>query len=164
MQWVQFTGALSMAAHLTGLIMRPSENWPRLAVAGGLYAASLWIFWWTACTTRSPRLAIAFSPHMPDQIVQTGPFRWVRHPFYLSYMLAWLAGGVGVAWPWAWLALPIMGAQYLHAIRHEERQFLAGPLAEDYREYITKVGMLMPRVDGHSLAKPQLQKWGTREC
>jgi len=70
----------------------------------------------------------------------------VRHPLYLAYLLAWLAGGIGIGAWWAWIVLPTMGAQYFRAISHEERQFLTGPLPADYHAYRSRTGMLFPRL------------------
>lgn len=140
------TGGASIAGHLSGLLLVPANSRFRLMAAGGLYATALVVFWWSLRTSWQRRLAVAFSSVPSEHILQTGPYRWVRHPIYLAYLLAWLAGGIGIGSWWAWIVLPTMGAQYLRAISHEERQFLTGPLAADYHAYRSRTGMLFPRL------------------
>ena len=69
--------------------------------AGGPYALAMMagavgLFWWAVKTTRERRLKGAFAQDQPQLLHKTGPYRFVRHPFYLSYMLCW----VGTNWPW----------------------------------------------------------------
>jgi protein-S-isoprenylcysteine O-methyltransferase Ste14 len=144
MRLVAATGLASMAGHLTGLVFIPSASGSRLVMAVLLYAASLGLFWWALWTAWKSRLAIAFSESASSFLLQHGPYRYVRHPIYAAYLLAWLAGACAVdAW-WAWLPLVVMSAQYLTAIRFEERQFLNGPMSREYQEYQRKTGMLAP--------------------
>jgi protein-S-isoprenylcysteine O-methyltransferase Ste14 len=141
-----FVLARVVLVQMLGLVLLPAHSRFRLVVAGGLYATALIIFWWSLRTSWQRRLAVAFSPVVSEHLVQTGPYRWVRHPIYLAYLLAWLAGGIGIGTWWAWIVLPTMGAQYLHAISYEENQFLTGPLAADYHAYRSRTGMLFPRL------------------
>jgi protein-S-isoprenylcysteine O-methyltransferase Ste14 len=136
------TTLLPSLGHLSGLWLLPANNRFRLLAAGGLDATALVVFWWSLRTSRQRRLAVAFSSVPSEHLVQTGPHRWVRHPIYL----AWLAGGIGIGSWWAWIVLPTMGAQYLRAISHEERQFLTGSLAADYHADRSRTGVLFPRI------------------
>jgi protein-S-isoprenylcysteine O-methyltransferase Ste14 len=36
-------------------------------------------------------LFIAWNYHVPDQVIDTGPYAHIRHPIYLSYLFAFLA-------------------------------------------------------------------------
>jgi protein-S-isoprenylcysteine O-methyltransferase Ste14 len=75
----------------------------------------------------------------------TGPYRYVRHPFYLNYMLAFL--GVAVAFP----SLKVVGVCALdiglsvYMAIDDERMLLASPIAVNYRVYRGRVGMFVPR-------------------
>lgn len=114
----------------------------RLYVAAGLYTAALALFWWSIVTAKS--LDFAFSEHV-GSIVITGPFGLVRHPFYVSYMMAW----VGSAWlfnhPVLWLTAGYLGAFYVLSAQKEERLILKSEQAERYRCYQQQVGMFLPR-------------------
>jgi len=63
-----------------------------IGAAIGFYAASTALFWWAIRTHRKKPLAIAFTEHVPEHVVSEGPHRFVRHPFYTSYLLAWMGG------------------------------------------------------------------------
>lgn len=119
---------------------------PALAWGGvACFAAAQGLFWWALATHgRRRRPAFAFVPVAPACLVRGGPYRLVRHPIYTAYLLAWLAGAVAVGLPWLLLAVVLMGALYYRAARQEERSFLAGPLAPQYREYHQRTGMFLP--------------------
>ena len=53
-------------------------------------------------------------------------------------------GGANNAW-WLLGTVALMGVLYYRAARQEEESFLAGALAEQYRDYQTKTGMFLPR-------------------
>ena len=82
----------------------------------------------------------------PRSRLRTGPFRFVRHPLYLAYSLAWLA--VPVAMNSALLGLTAAGliACYAASAVEEERRLLASPLGAEYREYMKSTRRLVPFV------------------
>ena len=130
------------------LIMTKSRPVGRAADHAGtvLLLASLALFWSSIHVNRDQPLSLSFSTDQPDHLITRGPYRLIRHPFYLSYLLAWSAAPV-VTKRW-WLAVgPLtMAALYRRAARFEEAKFLASPLAECYREYQTRTGMFVPTV------------------
>jgi protein-S-isoprenylcysteine O-methyltransferase Ste14 len=75
--------------------------------------------------------------------VEVGPYRHFRHPFYLSYLLAFAAValamrsplGVGVA-----LANVVL---FVVMALHDERGLARSPLAADYAAYRRRVGVLL---------------------
>jgi len=116
-------------AHLTAFLMS---------------VASLCLFWWTVAVTRSCPPTLAFTLDTPVHIHTEGPYAYVRHPFYSSYVLFWissaLAGGDLVAF-----ALPVvMAVLYCVAARREEQKFAVSDLAASYARYREKTGMLIP--------------------
>ncbi|MGI9076533.1 MAG: methyltransferase family protein [Gemmatimonadaceae bacterium] len=114
-------------------------------LGGGLYLLASALFSWTAQSVRGRNFRLAYVCCAPSAIFRGGPYRWVRHPFYLSYMLAWVAAVVALA-DWRLLLTPaIMGGFYLVAAYREERQMLHGPAAEEYPEYRRHAGVLLPR-------------------
>jgi protein-S-isoprenylcysteine O-methyltransferase Ste14 len=73
-----------------------------------------------------------------------GPYRWIRHPFYLSYSIAWFAGVVALADRRLLLTPLVMLGFYAAAAYREERQMLRGPAAAEYRAYRRQAGVLIP--------------------
>lgn len=51
-----------------------------------------------AVKRRPPHLAFADGP--PDSLVDGGPYRYIRHPFYTAYIVVWFAGVVATANGW----------------------------------------------------------------
>lgn len=111
-----------------------------------LYVMSLALFWWAVSATKAHRLSLAFASAQSSRIIVHGPYRWIRHPFYASYLLYWLAG-VLTSWQWELLLTVIlMGGLYGKAAVREERAFLLGDQAETYRHYMARTGRLFPKV------------------
>jgi protein-S-isoprenylcysteine O-methyltransferase Ste14 len=70
-------------------------------------------------------------------------YKWVRHPLYLGFFIAfWATPDMTVG---HLLLAAGMSAYMLIAIRHEERD-LVGLFGKDYESYREEVGMLTPRL------------------
>jgi len=146
MRLVQAFGLVFMLVHLTALSIWFHRTWPTATPAIGLYAASLCLFWWAIRTLRARRLTIAFSRDPPQHLVTGGPYRWIRHPLYTSYAIAWSAGILAtLAW-WLVPSFLIMGAIYWCAARQEERKFALSDLSVAYECYSGRTGMFLPRL------------------
>lgn len=137
--------ALSMAAHGIALVhfYRPAPAGYALAMP--LYAISLAMFWWCVRVNRAQPLSLAFSQDRPDHIVMQGPYAAIRHPFYASYMLCWIAGVLASGqWPLV-ATVVLMGWIYHRAALLEEAKFASSALAEPYRRYALQTGRYLPR-------------------
>jgi len=69
-------------------------------------------------------------------VIQTGPYKWVRHPSYTGAMLMFV--GIGVALTnWLSVALLLTGAivSYGYRVKVEERALLS-EIGEPYAEYM----------------------------
>jgi protein-S-isoprenylcysteine O-methyltransferase Ste14 len=80
-------------------------------------------------------------------LVTTGPYRWVRHPFYDAVGLAVLANSLTAA---NWFLFLTGGLAFILMIvraRTEERHLLAR-FGDAYRAYVERTGRLVPRVGG----------------
>jgi protein-S-isoprenylcysteine O-methyltransferase Ste14 len=121
---------------------RAGMFWP---VAEVLFAMSLGIFAWAIQASRRTPPTLAFDDDRPFFLLLDGPYRHVRHPFYLSYMLFW--AGTALASPGlaSWAAPVAMLAVYAEAAAREERKFAASDLARAYAAYRDRTGMFLPR-------------------
>lgn len=84
------------------------------------------------------------------RIVETGPFRWVRHPIYVSLLIDVL-GGVMILQSWAALLVFVLGyfPIVMWRLQREERAMLDN-LGAEYRDYISRVPALIPKLSRKS--------------
>lgn len=143
---IQVIGGFFTLAHLVALLQPDGAQGLLAVVALLLYGSSFALFWACVRVNRAQPFSLAFSKDRPERLMSRGPYRYVRHPFYASYSLGWLAGIAASAQPWLWLSLLVMGAIYYHAAVTEERKFAASELATAYRDYRRRTGMFIPRL------------------
>jgi protein-S-isoprenylcysteine O-methyltransferase Ste14 len=107
--------------------------------------ASLALYEWARHTIWGRRFGIALGDHVPESLCDAGPYRYVRHPIYLSYMLAFLAMLIALPhWATALSFLVNLGVFVLVA-RSDERVIAGSGLAVDYAAYRDRTGMFLPR-------------------
>ena len=146
--------------HLFAILYSSSLSAERSLVGSFLYLASGALFWWAIRTSSRHPLSAAFSPDLPVHIVRNGPYRWVRHPLYTSYIVMWLAGWVVAAYWWLIPTVLMMVVIYFMASSAEEEKFLRTPLAEAYQQYRLHTGRFLPnpvKLLSHATAPPEAQ-------
>jgi protein-S-isoprenylcysteine O-methyltransferase len=87
---------------------------------------------------------VSVAPRQP--VIDTGPYRWIRHPAYLGSLLMFTGAGLTFAHPLALVLLigpPV--AVFLHRIRIEEA-LLAKKLGKPYQDYMARTKRLVPFV------------------
>jgi protein-S-isoprenylcysteine O-methyltransferase Ste14 len=144
MGFIVISGAVFAVLHLVA-ILRATDvpaglMW--LGICG--YILSLCLYWWAIRVNRSRPLSAAFSEDLPVHLNNRGPYRFVRHPFYCSYLLSWTAGVLASAQWWLALTVLVMIFVYVKAAEQEEDKFARSSLADRYREYQEETGMLLP--------------------
>jgi protein-S-isoprenylcysteine O-methyltransferase Ste14 len=78
-------------------------------------------------------------------LVTTGPYRYVRHPFYLSFALAVVGGSLAMA-NWFILLAGALPLGFLVARTRIEEAKLAERFGAEYEEYRRRVGRFVPRL------------------
>lgn len=139
-------GLLLALAHLAGTFVLTPRSDDFAAAGTVMYTICVALFLSAMEAARGTRMQRAFIDHpLPDQLITTGPYQWVRHPFYLGYIIGALAPAVAIQNVWiALISVGMIGIVVVAAVR-EERVWLAGPRADAYREYRARVGMFLPR-------------------
>ena len=144
----RLVSALSVAgavgfAFLAGTTTLPTS---RLWLAAALFAVSGLVFALAIKASRSQVFNGVFSPTQARDIVRSGPFAYIRHPFYTSYLLYWLSCAVLTLHPALLALLVVMAVVYTVAARREEAIFLGSAMARDYAAYQRQAGMFWPRL------------------
>ncbi|MCB0413733.1 MAG: hypothetical protein KDD50_05335, partial [Bdellovibrionales bacterium] len=62
---------------------------PNLYMVFPFQALATLVFWKTTLFTKKNKLSLAFSKDLPEMIYKTGPYSFLRHPFYFSYLLCY---------------------------------------------------------------------------
>jgi protein-S-isoprenylcysteine O-methyltransferase Ste14 len=128
--------------HLWVMVLLPAGA----AVGAVLMLIALALFLWAIAATRRQRLTLAFSLDVPAFVQRTGPYRWIRHPFYAAYVAFWIGCATAAPTVPVVLCAAALIALYIAAYRLEERKFLASALAVDYVEYMRQSGAFLPRL------------------
>ena len=118
-------------------------NWLRwagvvLGITGGLLLA-------VTFRTLGKNLTDTVVTRAAHTLVTRGPYRWVRHPFYLATALAIVANSLVTAnWFLALTGGISFGLLVLRTRIEEEK--LIERFGEDYKEYMKRTGQFLPRL------------------
>jgi protein-S-isoprenylcysteine O-methyltransferase Ste14 len=80
-------------------------------------------------------------------LVTTGPYRWVRHPFYGSVALSVLANSLVAANAFLFVSGSLVLALLWIRTRKEEANLVAR-FGDAYRQYASRTGRFVPRIGG----------------
>jgi len=119
------------------------SNWLRwsgvvIGITGGLLLA-------VTFKTLGKNLTDTVVTRAAHTLVTRGPYRWVRHPFYLATALAVVANTLVTAnWFLALTGGITFGLLVLRTRIEEEK--LIERFGDDYKEYMKRTGRLLPRL------------------
>jgi protein-S-isoprenylcysteine O-methyltransferase Ste14 len=133
-----------VARRVEGLAL-PGPGWWPVAVGAAVLALGLAFRAW-AVHELGRFFKFTVVVQADHRVVDTGPYRLIRHPSYTGLLMAELGLGIMLG---TWLSIPAavlppligFGAR----IRREER-VLARELGEPYREYMTRTHRLVPGI------------------
>ena len=77
-------------------------------------------------------------------LIESGPYRFVRHPVYAGYLALLLGSGVASLNVCLWLLWPVSLLGILIQAASEE-QLLGARFGGDYERYVRRIGRLIPR-------------------
>src|SRR5216110_3322720 len=152
MIWVMI--ALSIAAGIfvasspflwtAGVWMFELPAGPAVAVAAVvLFAAGLILRWW-AIVTLGRLFTVDVTIEKDHELVERGPFRWVRHPSYTGVLLAFVGWSLTL---WNWVAMAVVlvpiCVAFVRRMKVEE-EALSRALGERYVEYMKRTKRLIP--------------------
>ena len=108
--------------------------------------ASVALIFFTLGTHRIPIALWHQDNDAPKHIVTYGAYRWIRHPFYASFLLA-LFGALVFCPQWGTLVTFLQGFVILNVTAaREERRLCASQFGAEYAEYMRRTGRFWPRL------------------
>jgi protein-S-isoprenylcysteine O-methyltransferase Ste14 len=121
----------------------PLPAWLRWAGVPIGFAAACLLLWTLQSLGRN--LTDTVVTRREASLVTHGPYRWIRHPFYVAMLLAVIATSL-VAANW-FVAITGVGVFALLAVRAsaEERNLVAR-FGRDYEDYMRQTGRFLPRL------------------
>lgn len=91
------------------------------------------------------RFRLAFDHGFPIFIMMEGPYRYLRHPLYTSYMILWSGWALATYTVWSIPFVVIVLISYIVAAASEERKLSQSHFAKDYEAYRKQTGPFWPR-------------------
>jgi protein-S-isoprenylcysteine O-methyltransferase Ste14 len=146
--------ALVFMAGMVAFLVEPASiSWASIHLPGwarwcgaGLGVAAGGLLTWTF-RTLGHNLTDTVVTRRDATLVTSGPYRWVRHPFYLAFALAVIANSLLTAN--AFLAI-VGTATFLVIVARTpiEEQKLIERFGPPYVDYMRKTGRFLPRIRG----------------
>jgi protein-S-isoprenylcysteine O-methyltransferase Ste14 len=116
-----------------------------LFVAGLLLMIAGMVLRWYSIRVLGTSFTCEVATRPGQQVVEAGPYRWVRHPSYTGSLLTVLGMLLCLCNVVSLAALVVAVAGYANRIRVEERA-LAKDLGDPYRRYMRRTKRLIPFV------------------
>ncbi len=134
--------ALARNVHSAGL---SSARWPVFIAGLVIVILGIALRQWSV-RTLGQFFTVRVQVKSDQSVVDTGPYRWVRHPSYTAIIISFI--GIGVALE-NWLALAVLivvpTVGLIVRIRVEERALLDA-LGDPYRQFAAGRARLVPKV------------------
>lgn len=133
------------ALHVVALLLAGEYRLVPSVIGAALYVLSISLFLSSIEAARRVALprALIFDPR-PVVLVTHGPFRWIRHPIYVSYSLAWIAAPIALLNVWLAIQAAVWIGLYVFSARREEQLLEASELGGAYKEYKARTAALIP--------------------
>jgi len=137
-------GSRPLRAGVIGLFDFPESDWIRVA-AVGFFAAGLLVRWW-AIVTLGRFFTVDVVIEKDHDLVERGPFRFVRHPSYTGVLLAFL-GWAMTLWNCGAMAVVLVPIFIAFVRRMSvEEEALRSALGERYADYMKRTKRLVPGI------------------
>jgi protein-S-isoprenylcysteine O-methyltransferase Ste14 len=136
---------LGVVAARSGDLALPGPGWWPVALGIGVFLSGLAMRGW-AVHELGRFFKFTVVVQAGHRVVESGPYRWIRHPSYTGLLMASLGLGIALG---TWLSIPACVVPPLIGfsirLEHEER-VLADELGEPYRRYMERTRRLVPGV------------------
>ena len=109
-------------------------------------ACSLALYEWGRHVISGRSFYIAWSGDVPEALCDRGPYAFIRHPIYASYILAFLAELAALPTPLTLAVFVFNAGLFTHAALSDERSLASGTFAAEYAQYKKRTGRFLPRI------------------
>ena len=79
-------------------------------------------------------------------LVESGPYRWIRHPIYLAYFMSYAGGGLLSSNLILTIVPASLYAVLVYLRMGKEEQVMIDQFGRRYTEYMKRTGRLLPRI------------------
>lgn len=148
---LRLTGLVVFAAGVTWMIDPDLMRWSALPlplwlrrVGVVLFACGGILFVWSVHNL-GPNLTDTVVTRIKHTLVTTGPYNYIRHPFYTACVIGCIGGSLAMA-NWFILLAGAVGTSFLIARTRIEEQKLIARFGDDYRAYTATHGRFFPRI------------------
>jgi|GEM_PF-2013666 len=124
----------------------PDLSSSRLAIGIFLNLCSLSIFWWASKSIKNQNFATIYGKDVPLKVFKGGPFKYVRNPFYSSYILCYSSTTFTLNSMTLLVLLMTLTLAYLVAVKIEENKFMYSKDFRNYLSYKKNTGRFIPKV------------------
>jgi protein-S-isoprenylcysteine O-methyltransferase Ste14 len=128
------------------------------AAAAVVMLGSFLLFHVTRRGSPSRCLPVAFEAAAPRRLATEGPHRFIRHPFYVAYMLYWVAVVLSAPYMVTLAGAASIIVIYVVTAAREEQRLLNSPLGAEYREYQRRTGRFIPRPKAFWKSQPKKKR------
>ncbi|KAK1751352.1 hypothetical protein QBC47DRAFT_391673 [Echria macrotheca] len=131
-------GLAGNVVYIHGIIRRAklgTSSPRRLATVGALQTASHLLWSWARRTVAPNQFTRALSSDVPKELVTTGPYAYIRNPFYSSYLMAYAAAATLSGRTVDYVLLSCFYVCYYLTSIGEQRKFERSELKEAYAKF-----------------------------
>ena len=121
-----------------------SNNLYLLAISIAMLTSSAALFFYCHYYHKYNQLTLAFCEDQPVHIISNGPYKYVRHPYYLAYLMTFLSIVVINVSIIALVLFLLLFTVYYYAAKFEENKFLNSKLGLEYADYMSRTHMFIP--------------------
>ena len=148
---IRLFGFLTMAGLIAFLVNPQYMHWSALSfpvwlrwvgIAWGICAGFLWMWTFSHLGKNLTDTVVTRKEHT---LVTSGPYHWVRHPFYVSIALLIFANTLATA-NWFIFAASFCTFVLLVIRTEKEETKLIERFGDDYRNYMKRTGKFIPKV------------------
>jgi protein-S-isoprenylcysteine O-methyltransferase Ste14 len=145
--WLTAAPFVLTTASLLSAAFGISPSWDLHSSHGISLVLSFLSIFLISCAIESNKVPLSLwhQNDAPTQIVSWGAYRYIRHPFYSAFILAFASAFFAAPNPISLLSWSLGYLLLNRTAAIEERKLSASDLADQYKNYLARTGRFLPR-------------------